>query len=158
MLHACLQWGGEGRVSWTLSISMSGPSHSVELQREVLLRLAPQRQQGRGEAASAGVAPQQQHGARGGGGGPGGVVGAGAGQRVAGVPGGLGEGGAGEERALAAARDQPGLGVAVPGRAEGWEAAPGRAVTSQNLTRQVGLARQPAGHQDGWGVHLFYFF
>ena len=45
---------------------MSGPSHSVVLQREVLLRLAPQRQQGRGEAASAGVAPQQQHGARGG--------------------------------------------------------------------------------------------
>ena len=84
-------------------------------------------------------------------------MGAGAGQRVAGVPGGLGEGGAGEERALAAARDQPGLGVAVPGRAECGEAAPGRAVTSQNLTRQVGLARQPAGHQDGWGVHLFYF-
>ena len=135
-------------MSWTLSISMSGPSHSVVLEREVLLRLAPQRQQGRGEAASAGVAAQQQHGARGGGGGggPGGVVGAGAGQRVAGVPGGLDEGGAGEERALAAARHQPGLGVAVPGRAEGWEAAPGRAVTSQNLARQVGLARQPAGH------------
>ena len=129
----------------------------------MLLRLAPLRQQGRGEAASAGLAPQQQHGARGGGGGggggPGGVVGAGAGQRVAGVPRGLGEGGAGEERALAAARHQPRLGVAVPGLAEVGEAAPVRAVTTQNLARQVGLAWQPAGHQDGWRrrVHLFYF-
>ena len=149
-------------MSWTRRIYIvSRPSHCVVLEREVLLRLAPLRQQGRGEAASAGLAPQQQHGARGGGGGggPGGVVGAGAGQRVAGVPGGLGEGGAGEERALAAARHQPRLGVAVPGLAEVGEAAPVRAVTTQNLARQVGLAWQPAGHQDGWRrrVHLFYF-
>ena len=125
----------------------------------MLLRLAPLRQQGRGEAASAGLAPQQQHGARGGGGGggPGGVVGAGAGQRVAGVPRGLGEGGAGEERALAAARHQPRLGVAVPGLAEVGEAAPVRAVTTQNLARQVGLAWQAAGHQDGWGSSITFY-